>query len=272
MSLVGLPAHFTIMDVSSMAMTGDAFYPFAVDEVYGKQVGQEQLGPIVHIWRHRNAFVLGTRDRKLPYLSEAIGWLERQGYQVTVRNSGGAAVPLDPGVVNLSLILPNPRGHLDVQHHFELMAALIGHSLEHHSDRIETGEVGGAYCPGEFDVSIKGKKFCGIAQRRQTRAVVVQAFVLVEGSGEERGRLVQQFYEIASGGSTTVDYPKVEPESMASLSELTGALSAETYVKWVRALLCSGGEAQAYQHYRLFSPEEVEKTIAGYRQRYQLNR
>ena len=34
--------------------------------------------------------------------------LRSLGYDTAVRHSGGAAVPLDAGVVNLSLILPFP--------------------------------------------------------------------------------------------------------------------------------------------------------------------
>ncbi|WP_019121181.1 lipoate--protein ligase family protein [Brevibacillus massiliensis] len=271
MDSVSLPARLSVIDTTSAIMTGDITVPFAFDEVYGRQVGEGLLEPTVHIWRHQRAFVLGSRDWKLPQVQEAIKWLQGQGYSVTVRNSGGAAVPLDPGVVNLSLILPNRQGSLDVQRHFVLMAELIRQSLERWACRVSTGEVSGSYCPGEFDVSVNGKKFCGIAQRRQTRAVIIQAFVLAEGSGEARGRLVKAFYERAAGGSSSADHPIVEPASMSSLSERLGKSSAESFVRLIKQQLALQGLFAEYRDYSPFKLEGVQKTVEEYRRRYHVH-
>ena len=65
------------------------------------------------------------------------------------------------------------------------------------TDRIDQGEIIGSFCPGEFDLSIGGRKFCGIAQRRQQLAISVQAFLIVEGRGEEKAALARGFYETA---------------------------------------------------------------------------
>lgn len=272
MDCTSLPAQVNVIDTSSQVLTDEILFPFAFDEACARQVGAGQMPPTVHIWRHRKAFVLGARDRKLPHVLEAVQWLKSEGYSVTVRNSGGAAVPLDPGVENLSLILPIPQGHLDVQSHFQLMAGLIRESLKRCSFAIETGEVVGSYCPGEFDVGIGGRKFCGIAQRRQTRAVAVQAFVLAEGSGEERARLVKRFYDIASGGSPAADYPRVQPERMASLSELIGRSSVQSYAGWVKEFLSSCCKIEECHSYERFSPAELDQTMEHYRTRYQLNK
>ncbi|MEJ8548706.1 lipoate--protein ligase family protein [Brevibacillus borstelensis] len=268
MDELGLPARLGVIDAAANVMTGDIMLPFAFDEVCGRQVGEGLLMPTVHIWRHKSAFVLGTRDWKLPQVREAVKWLQGQGYSVTVRNSGGAAVPLDPGVVNLSLILPNRQGDLDVQRHFVLMAELIRQSLKSWPCRIDTGEVSGSYCPGEFDVSVKGKKFCGIAQRRQTRAVIVQAFVLVEGSGEERGRLVKAFYDLAAGRASLADYPIVEPMSMSSLSELAGDMSADAFVGQLKQQLSSQASLVEYDDYSRFKLDGLRQTVDDYRRRY----
>lgn len=267
--IAALPQQLSVVDTTSHIMTGDILFPFAFDEVSARKVGQEMLGPIVHLWRHQRAFVLGARDAKLQNAGDAVRWLENSGYRTAVRNSGGAAVPLDPGVVNISLILPIPQGSLNVHRHFELMADLIRESLPHPvSDSVETGEIGGSYCPGEFDVSMAGKKFCGIAQRRQTRAVVVQAFVLVEGSGEERATAARTFYDIAARGSTESDYPSVTPKAMASLSELAGLSSAETYVNRFKKLLSTRAELVEFTGYSTFPLEEVDQTIVELRARH----
>ncbi|WP_400162427.1 biotin/lipoate A/B protein ligase family protein [Brevibacillus sp. TJ4] len=272
MTGANLPAALCAIDTTAAAMTGDVMMPFAFDEVYGRRTGDGGLEPAVHLWRHERAFVLGTRDWRLPRAQEAVRWLQRHGYSVAVRNSGGAAVPLDPGVVNLSLIVPNRQGDLDAQRHFVLMAELIGRCLERWSLQIGTGEVRGSYCPGDFDVSVQGKKLCGIAQRRLTRAVIIQAFVIVEGSGEERGRLVQAFYEQAAAPSSQAgaDHPIVEPASMTSLSELVGEASAASFVDAVKQELATHLSGE-YRSYSALDPEDVQKTIDEYRRRYSLH-
>lgn len=233
-----LPNGIHIIDSSKNLFKGDILCPFAIDEIWARKVGLGQALPGIHLWRHEKAFVLGLRDRKLPHALEAMSWLEQQGYAVTVRNSGGAAVPLDPGVVNMSIILPNPLGKIDFHEDFELMYQLIRESL---GPLVMKGEVVGSYCPGDFDLSINGKKFCGIAQRRQTKAFVVQAFIVVEGKGHERAELVRQFYEKASEGMDQISYPQVTEESMASLQELAGIQSVDSYLEGLIAVLNACG-------------------------------
>lgn len=187
-----------IHDTSARTLVGDILIPFAYDELMCRKVG-EGAAPVAHVWRHEKALVLGLRDRRLPMAELGIRWLSAQGYQVGVRNSGGAAVPLDPGVLNVSLILPNAVGKPNFRAGFERMRQLITETLQRFGVDIEAGEVAGSYCPGDFDLSIDGRKFCGISQRRQQHAYVVQAFVVVEGHAERRAQMVRMFYEMATG-------------------------------------------------------------------------
>ncbi|GAA4713965.1 lipoate--protein ligase family protein [Brevibacillus fulvus] len=269
MDSANVPARLRLLDRTSRTCEA-IMLPFAFDEAYGKQVGEGRLEPAVHLWRHERAFVLGARDGKLPYAGAAISWLRGQGYQVSIRNSGGAAVPLDCGVVNLSLILPTRPGELDIQRHFVLMADLIRHSLATCTDRIETGEVSGAYCPGEYDLSLDGKKFCGIAQRRQTRAVIIQAFVLVEGSGEERGRLVTQFYQHAAKDRAQSGFPRVQCARMASLSELIGKMSAASFIGLLKQQLRRRGQLIEGEFAARETLEQTQRMVNEYRARYPL--
>jgi octanoyl-[GcvH]:protein N-octanoyltransferase len=177
----------------------DPLYSFALDELLCRQVG-EGGPPIVHLWRHPCAFILGQRDSRLPHVEAARQQIEVQHYHTAVRNSGGAAVPLDRGVVNVSLILPigNASG-TRFNHDFERMYELIALALSFTGCRVDKGEIAGAYCPGDYDLSVDGRKFCGIAQRRQAKALIVQAFVVAEGSGSERAAMVRAFYDAAAG-------------------------------------------------------------------------
>jgi octanoyl-[GcvH]:protein N-octanoyltransferase len=260
---------FYLVDTTKTPLTGDILFPFAFDEVLCRKVGQGECPPILHIWRHQKAFVMGLRDRKLPFALSAMDWLKEQGYRVTVRNSGGAAVPLDPRVVNLTLILPNPTRNLAFHRDFELMAELIKGGLAPFTSEVEKGEILGSYCPGDFDLSVKGQKFCGIAQRRQTKAYAVQAFIVVDGAGQEKGALAEQFYQIASGASAELDYPRVEPVKMASLSELIGELSTDAFVGAIKEFVRPFGILEEYHDYNSFDLVEIEQTIRELRSRYE---
>jgi len=89
--------------------------------------------------------------------------------------------------------------------------------------RIEAREIVGSYCPGSYDLSIGGKKFAGISQRRLKKGVAVQIYLCVNGSGKARAELVKQFYQRAKKEEPTkFEYPQIVPEVMASLSELLG--------------------------------------------------
>jgi octanoyl-[GcvH]:protein N-octanoyltransferase len=211
--------NMLVLDRTKDTTVTDISYPFALDELLCRQTGEG--GPSVfHLWSHPRAFVMGARDSRLPGASKAANWLENEGYEVLVRHSGGAAVPLDAGVINLSLIMPMSGifayGFRD---DFERMYALIRRTVEAFHYKIDKGEVQGSYCPGEYDLHIDGFKFCGIAQRRQKNAMIIQAFVVVEGSGAARAERVKAFYDIAGVGAEPGAYPIIVPASMRSLQE-----------------------------------------------------
>ena len=245
----------------------DIRHPFALEELLCRRVGQGHA-PIVHLWRHPRAFVMGLRDSRLPGAAEAIRWLEAQGYSTMVRNSGGAAVPLDLGVVNVTLILPKREGSMDYREDFERMYVLIREALKKVTARVTKGEVVGSFCPGDYDLSIGGRKFCGIAQRRQQHALAVQAFVIVEGKGAEKAALARAFYDRAAAGADAAQFPLVEAASMASLDEcLGGPLTAERFTACVLELLHAHGISRAVAD--LSAEREVAAQAEALRRRYE---
>lgn len=218
----GVP-EVRVIDRSVVPSGDDVLAPFALEELLCRQVG-DGWPPAVHLWRHRNALVIGLRDRQLPKAGEVMAQMEAQGCSVAVRHSGGAAVPLDAGVLNVSLILPKASGQVHFHTDFEryylwLRDAVASLGILEHADK---GEIKGSYCPGDYDVSIQGLKICGIAQRRQTRAHIVHGFILAEGDAKQRAERVRAFYDGAvaeEAGSGHCEYPIVRTDSMASLTE-----------------------------------------------------
>ncbi|MHA6534475.1 lipoate--protein ligase family protein [Paenibacillus sp. BAC0078] len=250
--------------VANAAIAGDMLLPFAFEETLCRDIGAGAVPPSVHLWSHPGGVALGLRDSKLPRAAEAMDKLERQGFRTAVRHSGGAAVPLDAGVVNVSLILPKPAGKLDFHDDFRLLASLIAEAVAvshpQAAAQIRAGEVAGSYCPGDFDLAIGGRKFCGIAQRRQSNAYFVHAFVIVSGSGRERGELIRGFYEIAAGGDGSLTYPRVSPETLAALEELGGPASAAMFAEGFRQALTRRGVS--------LQPAALLQQAAGYDLQY----
>ncbi|HET7578781.1 MAG TPA: lipoate--protein ligase family protein [Bacillales bacterium] len=209
-----------IIDQSSFGPTFDAEQSFGMDDMLCASVGSGESVPVARSWVHHNTVVLGIQDSRLPYVQGGIDYLEQQGYRVIVRNSGGLAVVLDEGIFNLSLIFPEKQ-KIDIDRGYEAMAAFVKRMLEPYEVKVGIGEVEGSYCPGRFDLSIHGKKFAGISQRRIRSGVAVQIYLCINGSGAERARMIHEFYRRSfAAWETKSTYPDIRPETMASLSEL----------------------------------------------------
>ncbi|GGO08924.1 lipoate--protein ligase family protein [Saccharibacillus kuerlensis] len=250
------------------SMPEDIIFPLAWEEMMCRRVGEGEA-PIMHIWRHPYALTIGMRDRRLPRAPQAMEKLRREGCSVAVRVSGGAAVPLDEGVVNVSLILPNPDRKLELHGDFERMVSLIAGAAAPWTSEARAGEIAGAFCPGDYDVSVNGRKFCGIAQRRQTKAYILTAFIIADGSGEERRRLAREFYDEASGILQPGDaYPDVREGSMASLDELAGVPSAEAYISSLQDWMIEQAGASILTKGPQLPLDELDRLSAQLKLRY----
>ncbi|WP_042351124.1 lipoate--protein ligase family protein [Bacillus massiliigorillae] len=210
-----------IIDHTSMGPQFSALQSFATDDTLCHIAGQGSSVAIARAWVHHHTVVLGIQDSRLPFLEKGRQYLEDNGYRAIVRNSGGLAVVLDTGVLNLSLVFPEVDKRIDINRGYDAMVELIRYMFRAYDVEIEAREIVGSYCPGSYDLSINGKKFAGISQRRIRNGVAVQIYLCVEGSGSTRAELVKQFYSIAKENvETKFVYPSIVPEVMASLSEL----------------------------------------------------
>ncbi|RBP04847.1 lipoate--protein ligase family protein [Rossellomorea aquimaris] len=216
--------RWRVIDQSSLGPMFGALQSFAMDDTLCTAIGAAQSDPAARSWVHHQTVVLGIQDTKLPFLSDALEVLEGEGYQYIVRNSGGLAVVLDEGVLNLSLVFPDSEKGIDINRGYDAMWLLVEDMFKDFDVKIEAKEITQSYCPGSYDLSINDQKFAGISQRRIRNGVAVQVYLCVNGSGSERARLIQRFYEAGlKDGTTKFTFPVIDPEVMASLSELLGA-------------------------------------------------
>lgn len=268
--------EWRIIDHSSIGPQFDAKQSFAIDDTLCYVVGKGESAPVARSWVHHQTIVLGIQDTKVPYLADGIHFLKEKGYHVIVRNSGGLAVVLDEGVLNLSLILPETEKGIDIHRGYDTMWELIRYMLREYDVKIEAREIIGSYCPGSYDLSIFGKKIAGISQRRLRGGVAVQIYLSVNGSGSERAKIIKGFYECAlKGKQTKFTYPHINPSTMASLSELlkTELTIQELMMKFLTSLKDLSGhiyskgltahEQELYENFLIRMIERNEKALGG---------
>lgn len=196
---------------------------FAIDDTLAESVNSGASSPTMRLWVHPDTIVLGIIDGRLPYLEDGVRYLRTQGYRAIIRNSGGLAVALNDGVLNMSLVIPGVE-HISIYEAYEAMVRFVQYMLRDITNDIQAYEVVGSYCPGDYDLSIGGRKFAGISQRRIKNSAAIQIYMDVEGSSQERAKLVKQFYAHSiKNTDTKFAYPEINPQTMASLSDLLQA-------------------------------------------------
>lgn len=215
--------EWRIVDQSSLGPQFHAMQSFAIDDTLCTTVGSGNSPATMRSWVHHNTIVLGIQDTRLPHLQEGMEFLKNKEFNVIVRNSGGLAVVLDEGVLNVSLLFRETEKGIDIDLGYDTMWHLVKEMLKDYNVTIEAKEIVGSYCPGSYDLSIDNKKFAGISQRRIRGGVAVQIYLCADKSGSERAALVRDFYNLAiQGEETRFTYPEIVPSTMASLSELLG--------------------------------------------------
>lgn len=207
----------TIFNVPNTAMAS-----FAIDDAIATAVGNNIASATVRMWVHEPTIVLGIPDSRLPYIEEGIQFIKRNNMNAVIRNSGGLAVFLDHGVLNMSLIVPNNR-HVNIHDGYHMMYRFIQEVFSEYTDDIKAFEIEGSYCPGDYDLSIGGIKFAGISQRRVRNGVAIQIYLDIEGNSHERAAIVREFYQISKKNIATKHiYPDINPDVMGTISELLG--------------------------------------------------
>jgi len=175
---------------------------------------------MLHFWTADQTVILGMQDLKLPQLGHGLRVLASDGYGFFVRNSGGLAVIADRGVLNVSLFLPN-EDELSINSAYELMTQLFRTAFP--SLPIATTEIVHSYCPGKYDLSVRGQKFAGMAQRRNRAGIVVMLYCSIFGNQDARCALLRRFYhEGKAAASSHFTFPVIRSETMTPLSDLLG--------------------------------------------------
>ncbi|QFP79048.1 lipoyl protein ligase domain-containing protein [Latilactobacillus graminis] len=196
--------------------------------------------PIIHFWTLTENVILGMMDTKLPAYPQATQALTTAHYAHFVRNAGGLGIVSDDGVLNISFYLPAMANRLTIKQAYALMHQLFTTTFTDYPVTIDHFEVTHSYCPGEYDLSINGQKFAGIAQRRAKNGIAVLLYASINGDQLARGQLMHTFYTAGQAHTQTRwTFPDVIPDTMANLADLLDyPLSVNTAIQHLQAAFC----------------------------------
>lgn len=139
----------------------------ARDAILGNAVANG-AAPTFRFWQNRRSLAVSRQDLQLPNFASAAAQMNAAGWPVVARESGGSAIPLGPGILNISLVMPRslvaatPGYGMDTVYH--LLCEPIRQALASIELPTEFGSVPGAFCDGRFNLVAAGKKIAGTAQ------------------------------------------------------------------------------------------------------------
>ncbi|GAA0363391.1 lipoate--protein ligase family protein [Alkalibacterium iburiense] len=213
---------FLLFDELPSSYTEHPFSPFALTDAFIQEAGEKKQ-PIMHFWTTSKQIILGMLDTKLPYLNDALRVFSSYDYAYMVRNSGGLAVVSDEGVLNFSIFFPEGEARLSINEGYERMHHILQEAFASYGKTIHAYEISDSYCPGDFDLSIDGKKIAGIAQRRLRGGIAIMIYLSVHGDQKKRADMIRAFYDVGlKQKETKWDFPPVRPEVMTTLEEALG--------------------------------------------------
>ena len=143
----------------------------ALDEALVVAADEGSLGPTLRVWEvNHHAVVLGASGKRL----EDVRIKECEEAQIPVarRSSGGGTVLLGPGVLNFTVVIPidmHPAlGAVDTAQVWVL--ELAAEAFRRYNPNVKV--------MGSGDLTIDSRKFCGSAQRRLKRHLLVHACLI----------------------------------------------------------------------------------------------
>ncbi len=117
------------------------------------------------VWTGSRSLVVPRRMMSHPRFGEASAVSAAGGWPVHVRSTGGDATPQGPGIINLAIGMALPPGtRLSITAAYDIICAPIEMTLRT-VPGLGRGAVERCFCDGDHNVTAKGRKLAGTAQR-----------------------------------------------------------------------------------------------------------
>jgi len=201
----------------------DSFEPavnMAVEEVIAQEVGNGSLSPALRLWRNKQkCFVLGklthTRLNSNYPLRKLI-----QGEKIGLikRFSGGDVIFQDGGCLNFSVTVPsNHKFSFDkIGKIFKTLSLGVIRALNNLSVCAKHGKIDTAFCPGPYDIVVRGRKLAGVSLAKRAKFTLVHGTLLVNIDLDKYIETMEKFYQGLG------ENKKLQKDNITSLSEEMG--------------------------------------------------
>lgn len=172
-----------------------------------QEIAKGKRGATARLWETPQCLVVTKKETRFPNYEEAVIEMSKRKWLPIVRSSGGTAVPLHPGILNLSIIVPQTTtSNFDLDDMYMALCEPISRALEKLGLKPQYGETPGSYCDGRYNLNIDGLKVTGTAQKimlsppnskQLKQGVLAQAMLMVEADAKQGTELVNLFYDKA---------------------------------------------------------------------------
>lgn len=174
-----------------------------VSDVFNKedeliaQVQSNQLSQALLLWQVKSPTLVLPAGKKWPSSENLRQALERSGWKLFSRKTGGAPVPQVPGVINLSHIYHWPdQQPYDIKKAYLDLCAVLTVFFERLGVSVNVHATPHSYCDGDYNLNIAGQKVVGTAQRVLLKkgggkVVLSQACIIIDVDVDEVVKPVQ---------------------------------------------------------------------------------
>lgn len=185
----------------------EAVEAFEKEATLIQQVKDGDLSQALMLWQCKSATLVLPSGRKWPKTDALEQALNTLGWQLVARQTGGAPVPQQPGIINLSHIyrLDDGEAYDIKQAYLELCDVLI-HAFRQLGIDLDVHATPGSYCDGDYNLNIKSRKLVGTAQRvllngNANKIVLAQACIIVDAACDLIVKPVQLTNDICNNGT-----------------------------------------------------------------------
>lgn len=176
---------------------------FAKEAHYLQAIQEGTYDQVLMLWQCKTPTLVLPAGNKWPLSDELVQHLSEDGWQVHARKTGGAPVPQCEGVINVSHIYVwSCEEAYSITLAYESFCQALQLFFKRLNINTQAHATDYAYCDGDYNLNINGKKVVGTAQRVVLKkgggkVVLAQAFILIDVLVEALVAPVNQCYAIS---------------------------------------------------------------------------
>ncbi|OAN13261.1 lipoate--protein ligase [Photobacterium jeanii] len=131
-----------------------------------QQVQNNELAQVLLLWQAKTPTLVLPAGNKWQNTPENEAQLLQTGWQLCARKTGGAPVPQQPGIINLSHIYHWPQGEAyNIQQAYLSLCHVLTAFFAELDVKVDIHATPDSYCDGDYNLNINGQKVVGTAQR-----------------------------------------------------------------------------------------------------------